>query len=151
MQPNIEVNFLTNKITAAPAMSAYRPEQNSAPLCRWIFGRLLARIEGSDGHPDDTKSKFDNEDQITSLFPSLPGDMKLQLLAETVHAIVAIGGHDNPPARHIVGLEGVASVKEKLKTVSEELEDFVEVSCAVDIDEHEGFDGVAPLGRSSSE
>jgi len=27
----------------------------------------------------------------------------------------------------------VASVKEKLKTVSEELEDFVEVSCAVDI------------------
>jgi len=25
-------------------------------------------------------------------------------------------------------------VKEKLKTVSEELEDFVEVSCAVDID-----------------
>lgn len=52
---------------------------------------------------------------------------------ETVHALTAIGGHENPPARHIVGHEGVASVKEKLKTVSEELEDFVEVSCAVDI------------------
>lgn len=52
---------------------------------------------------------------------------------ETVHALTAIGGHENPPARHIVGYEGVASVKEKLKTVSEELEDFVEVSCAVDI------------------
>lgn len=56
------------------------------------------------------------------------------MLAETVHAVVAIGGHDNPPARHIVGHEAVASVKEKLKTVSEELEDFVEVSAAVDID-----------------
>ena len=54
-------------------------------------------------------------------------------MLETVHALTAIGGHENPPARHIVGYEGVASVKEKLKTVSEELEDFVEVSCAVDI------------------
>lgn len=56
------------------------------------------------------------------------------LIAETVHAITAIGGHENPPARHIVGVEGVASVKEKLKTVSEELEEFLECSCAVDFD-----------------
>ena len=56
------------------------------------------------------------------------------MLAETVHAITAIGGHENPPARHIVGHEAVASVKEKLKTVSEELEDFVGVSAAVDIE-----------------
>ena len=35
----------------------------------------------------------------------------------------------NPPARHIVGQEGVIAVKEKIKTVSEELEDFVEVFC----------------------
>ena len=34
-----------------------------------------------------------------------------------------------------MGFEAVASVKEKLKTVSEELEDFVEVSAAVDIEE----------------
>lgn len=59
--------------------------------------------------------------------------MSESLLAETIHAIIAIAGHANPPARHIVGFEGVASVKEKLKTVSEELEDFVEVSCAADI------------------
>ena len=32
-----------------------------------------------------------------------------------------------------MGQEGVASVKEKLKTVSEELEDFIETSCAADI------------------
>lgn len=59
------------------------------------------------------------------------------MLAETINAIAAIGGHENPPARHIVGFEGIASVKEKLKTVSEELEDFIEVSCAVDIDDKE--------------
>lgn len=60
--------------------------------------------------------------------------MKSTLIAETLHALTAIGGHENPPARHIVGFEGVASVKEKLKTVSEELEDFVEASAAVDIE-----------------
>lgn len=54
------------------------------------------------------------------------------LTAETVYAITAIGGHENPPSRHIVGQEGVASVKEKLKTVSEELEDFIQSSFAVD-------------------
>lgn len=37
----------------------------------------------------------------------------------------------NPPARHIVGQEGVIAVKEKIKTVSEELEDFVEVRFSI--------------------
>ena len=68
-----------------------------------------------------------------AVHPSFPASATTALLAETIHALTAIGGHDNPPARHIVGHEGVASVKEKLKTVSEELEDFLEVSCAVDI------------------
>jgi hypothetical protein len=54
-----------------------------------------------------------------------------------VHALTAIGGHENPPARHIVGCEGAVAVKEKLKTVTEELEDFVEASLAVDIFESE--------------
>jgi hypothetical protein len=47
--------------------------------------------------------------------------------------LVAIGGHENPPARHIVGFEGAEAVKEKLKTVTEELEDFLETSLSVDI------------------
>lgn len=59
------------------------------------------------------------------------------LTAETVHALMAIGGHENPPSRHIVGQEGIASVKEKLKTVSEELEDFIQSSLAVDITQDE--------------
>ena len=53
--------------------------------------------------------------------------MSESLVAETIHAVIAIAGHAYPPARHIVGYEGVASVQKKLKTVSEELEDFVEV------------------------
>lgn len=66
------------------------------------------------------------------------------LILETVHAITAIGGHENPPSRHIIGQEGVAAVKEKLKTVSEELEDFVEASYSVNIHEsnnEEDFSG----------
>lgn len=67
------------------------------------------------------------------MYPPLsPAHLEI-LTAETVHALTAIGGHENPPSRHIVGQEGVASVKEKLKTVSEELEDFIQASCAVDI------------------
>lgn len=60
--------------------------------------------------------------------------MQTELLAETINAVTAVGGHENPPARHIVGHEAVASVKEKLKTVSEELEEFVEVSWGVDVE-----------------
>ena len=75
--------------------------------------------------------------------------MKGSLLAETIHALTAVGGHENPPARHIVGYEAVASVKEKLKTVSEELEDFVEISGAVDIDEGQGDVGDAGSGEGA--
>ena len=134
IQPNLEINVLTNKITAAPVLPQYAPKNNPAPLCRGIIGSLLDRLEGEDKDQEGGQSRL-VKDEITSLYPKLPAEMKAQLLAETVHAITAIGGHENPPARHIVGYEGVASVKEKLKTVSEELEDFVEVSCAVDIDE----------------
>jgi hypothetical protein len=67
------------------------------------------------------------------VYPDLGQAMKEALVAETVYAVTAIGGHDNPPARHIVGHEAIASVKAKLKTVNEELEEFVECSCAVDL------------------
>ena len=70
---------------------------------------------------------------VTSLYAPLPAVVMADLIAETVHALTAIGGHDNPPARHIVGPDGVSAVKEKLKTTSEELEDFIEVSGAVNI------------------
>lgn len=145
VQPNLEINVLTNKITSAPPLPQYSPDNNPAPLSREILGGLLDRLEGS-----RNSSSTDNgtpalpkltSPKIVSLYPALPPAMKSSLIAETLHALTAIGGHENPPARHIVGFEGVASVKEKLKMVSEELEDFVEVSGAVDIEreDEEGF------------
>lgn len=134
VQPNMEVNVLTHKITSAPPMSAYAEETNPAPLSRNILSGLLDRLEGT-AEPTTGDQLHSNE--VTSLYPPLSKTMKERLVAETVHAVAAIGGHDNPPARHIVGFEGVGTVKEKLKTVSEELEDFVECSSAVDIEKSE--------------
>lgn len=140
IQTHMEVNVLTNRINAAPELPQYTPESNSAPLCRSIIGNLLDRIEHYDSSTAGMQSfsKLSSGETV-SLYPKLPPQMTSAMLAETVHAITAIGGHENPPARHIVGHEAVSSVKEKLKTVSEELEDFVEVSTAVDIDGEEGF------------
>ncbi|MCJ1463342.1 hypothetical protein MMC07_001949 [Pseudocyphellaria aurata] len=144
VQPNLEINVLTNKITSAPHLPQYAPENNPAPLCRTIIGGLLDRLEGVDEAANGPRSPSKlSSAKIDSIYPKLPPQMSTSMLAETINAIVAIGGHENPPARHIVGFEGVASVKEKLKTVSEELEDFVEVSCAVDIDDEEYENEVA--------
>lgn len=141
IQPTMEIGILTNKIVFAPSLPQYAPEVNPAPLFRGIIGGLLDRIQGHQQNGNHAQSTLAS-DRIMSLYPKLPTEMTASLIAETINAVTAIGGHDNPPARHIVGHEGVASVKEKLKTVSEELEDFVEVSCAVDIDQDvEGTDG----------
>lgn len=70
---------------------------------------------------------------ISSMYPDLPSTMVDKLVSETVHSLMSIGGHENPPARLIVGFEGIASVKDKLKTISEELEDFVDSSLQADI------------------
>jgi len=129
IQPTMEIGVLANKIVSAPSLSQYAHENHLAPLFRGIIGSLLDRIQ------ELQQNGYQSTDSITSLYPRVPAEMKASLLAETINAIITIGGHDNPPARHIVGHEGVASVKEKLKTISEELEDFVEVSCAVDINE----------------
>lgn len=130
IQPNMEVAVLTNRITASPPMSAYASDNNPAPLFRDILAGMLDRLENT--QEPTTGDQLQSED-INTIYAPLTRAMKEQLVAETVHAVAAIGGHDNPPARHIVGLEGTATVKEKLKTVSEELEDFVGSSCAVDI------------------
>jgi len=135
VQPNMEINVLLNRITSAPPMAAYASDANSAPLSRDLLSGLLDRIEGTD---EPVTGDQLHQDRVTSLYPPLEAELKERLVAETVHAVAAIGGHDNPPGRHIVGHEGVASVKEKLKTVSEELEDFVEVSAAVDIGKEDG-------------
>lgn len=90
---------------------------------------------GEDPDPEDLASEEDGPfsvPKVLSMYPPLSTAHMEVLVAETVYAITAIGGHENPPSRHIVGQEGVASVKEKLKTVSEELEDFLPASYAID-------------------
>lgn len=130
VQPNKEISMLTNKIVFAPQLRQYESSNNPAPAIRDILTNVL------NAHPETRlppQQGANDEESIVRRYPRLPGEARDRLVLETVHALTAIGGHENPPARHIVGYEGVVSVKEKLKTVSEELEDFVEVSCAVDI------------------
>lgn len=151
VQASIEIGILTNKITSAPQMKAYSPEfGNTAPLFRRILDGLLNRLPGiraqypqPPGYEVQSPSSESerqsgpwllSRDEIVTLYPPLSQSHTEKLIAETVHALIAIGGHENPPARHIVGFEGVASVKEKLKTVSEELEDFVDTSLSADIE-----------------
>lgn len=170
VQPNLEITVLTNKITSAPQLPSYATDVNPAPLAREILSGLLDRLDGisqditqtptttTDFTPPhsisepSTSPQSNNagisssgdllhSDSISSIFPNLQAGIREALIKETVYALAAIGGHENPPARYIVGFEGVASVKEKLKTVSEELEDFVEVSSAVDIGTEGGIGG----------
>lgn len=131
VQPNKEISVLTNKITFAPQLPQYESSNNPAPGLRDILTNVMNQ------HPEtrisDPSRSSSKKPKIVSRYPRLPSEARDRLVMETVHALTAIGGHENPPARHIVGYEGVTAVKEKLKTVSEELEDFIEVSCAVDI------------------
>lgn len=128
VQPNKEVGVLSNKIIFAPQLPQYDSSQNPAPGLRDI----LCDVVGYHPEEDLDDNGERKEEGIVSRYPVLSSDSADRLVLETVHALCAVGGHENPPARHIVGHEGVASVKEKLKTVSEELEDFVEASLSAD-------------------
>lgn len=128
LQANLEVGVLTHEIRSVPALQAYYEDVNSAPLFRWIMSNSLSRIfsETTDGDTEPFAG-------IQSTYVPLPDEHIEMLLAETVHALMVIGAHPNPPTRHIVGAEGVISVKEKLKTATEEFEDFIDCSRAVDV------------------
>jgi NAD(P)-dependent dehydrogenase (short-subunit alcohol dehydrogenase family) len=129
VQPHKEIQTLTNKIVFAPSLPFYDSENNPAPSVRDMLTNMLNM------NPETVVGQSDTE--ALQRYPKLPSTSIDRLVAETVHALTAIGGHENPPARHIVGFEGAEAVKEKLKTVTEELEDFVEASVAVDIFESE--------------
>lgn len=150
VQASVEIGVLTNRITTVPPMKEYSREfGHTAPMFRGILDGLLNRLPGIRAqYPPPPEMEIEtpsseaerqtgpyllSRDEVVSLYPPLSNAHTEKLIAETVHALTAIGGHENPPARHIVGVEGVASVKEKLKTVSEELEEFVETSASADI------------------
>ncbi|KAJ5280097.1 hypothetical protein N7478_005469 [Penicillium angulare] len=154
-QCSIEIGILTNLVTSVPPMTpAYSPSNNNAPLFRGILNHLIPRLPDAPSEGVQPQSKTsssrqsDSQDnarvssiedgpfsvpEVVSMHPPLSSAHLEVLVSETVYAITSIGGHENPPSRHIVGQEGVASVKEKLKTVSEELEDFIQASFAVDV------------------
>ena len=158
----MEICILTNLISSAPPiLPAYSASENNAPLFRNILDGLVSRLpqaaENANSEeivtPNSNNSENSNSnktgpftslhDVVTMYAPFSAAHLEA-LTLETVHAITAIGGHENPPSRHIIGQEGVAAVKEKLKTVSEELEDFVQSSISVNIHEsavEEDFNG----------
>lgn len=140
VQPNKEILSLTNRMVFAPQLPYYDSEVNPAPSIRDMFTNVLNANSDTAIEP--------SEDEIQTRYPKLPSAAYDRLVMETVHALTAIGGHENPPARHIVGFEGSIAVREKLKTVTEELEDFVEASLAVDIFESE-LKAEAREGRSA--
>jgi NAD(P)-dependent dehydrogenase (short-subunit alcohol dehydrogenase family) len=142
VQPNKEIQSLTNKIIFAPQLPFYDADLSPAPSMREMLSNVL------NANPDTAIEQ--SEDEVQYRYPILPAAAYDKLVMETVHALTAIGGHENPPARHIVGFEGAVAVKEKLKTVTEELEDFVEASLAVDIFESE-LKAEAREGRSTIE
>ncbi|KAL6879019.1 short chain dehydrogenase/reductase family protein [Trichoderma novae-zelandiae] len=149
VQPNKEIQSLTNRITFAPQIPAYASSFAEAPSVREMLTTVL------NSHPDTAVPANPESDNaaaspdsmslepgeavgdIFSRYPKLPPSSIDKLVNETIYALTAIGGHENPPSRHIVGTEGALAVKEKLKTVTEEMEDFVEASLAVDIFESE--------------
>ena len=150
VQPSVEIGILTNKVTSAPPMKEYSREfGQTAPMFRGILDGLLNRLPGiREEYPPPPEFDMQSpsseaerqsgpwllsRNEVVSMYPPLSAAHTEKLIAETVHAVTAIGGHENPPARHIVGVEGVASVREKLKTVSEELEEFVETSISADM------------------
>ncbi|KAK8058357.1 hypothetical protein PG994_008805 [Apiospora phragmitis] len=125
VQPHMEIQSLTNKITFSPQLPYHDSEINPAPSVRDMLSNMLNMNPETAVEPSET--------DIIQRYPKLSVSSVDRLVNETVVALTAIGGHENPPARHIVGFEGAEAVKEKLKTVTEELEDFVEASVSVDI------------------
>ncbi|KAI5820075.1 hypothetical protein BZA77DRAFT_126473 [Pyronema omphalodes] len=71
-------------------------------------------------------------------------------LSDTVRILAEIGGIENPPGRVTVGEEEVEIVKERLKTLSEELEEYLEASLGADIMAPPGVGGTGGRTRPVS-
>lgn len=151
VQPSKEIQTLTSRLIFAPQIPAYEHSFDPAPSIRDMLTHVL------NSHPDTVMPIVSpepaitptSEEDSTSLepelgrgdlihrYPRLPASALDTLVTETLHALTSIAGHENPPSRHIVGAEAALAVREKLKTVTEEMEDFVDASLAVDIFETE--------------
>ncbi|KAG5937710.1 hypothetical protein E4U53_008152 [Claviceps sorghi] len=152
VQPSLETQSLTSRLVFAPQIPAYVDAYPTAPSVRDILANVLnsdpetalPETEDGDATPSTPGSMSLEPElgrgKIISRYPKLPTHTFDALVRETVHALTAIGGHENPPSRHIVGADAAMAVKEKLRTVTEEMEDFVDSSLGVDIFESELMD-----------
>lgn len=67
------------------------------------------------------------------------GMFPVQAMRETVHTVLSIGGLENPPGRVIVGKEAIGQIKTKLALLSEDLEEFMDVSVSADYADYHLF------------
>lgn len=146
VQPSKEIQSLTNRLTFAPQIPAYTNSFTLAPSIRDMLSNVLnsnpetavPTTPPTETSPVSPEASLLLEPEmgvgeVYSRYPKLPPGSVDKLVMETVLALTAIGGHENPPSRHIVGSEGAIAVKEKLRTITEEMEDFIEAGLAVDI------------------
>src|ERR1700709_1257472 len=57
IQPSLEVNVLTNKLTSVPQLPQYAPKAHKAPLARGILKRLMSRLPpAAESTANDPKS-----------------------------------------------------------------------------------------------
>ncbi|KAK6541708.1 hypothetical protein TWF694_007501 [Orbilia ellipsospora] len=119
--------------------------QMGARNLRKMLESVTARPGSEASTPGDPRSPS-STDSVSPFprvlkYPNISAAMHLELVAETVKVIMAVAGKENPPGRIIVGGEdggedgegGVQSVKERMKAVSEELEEFLECAMSADV------------------
>ncbi|KAH7033012.1 uncharacterized protein B0I36DRAFT_348138 [Microdochium trichocladiopsis] len=144
-QPSQHQQATSSSISSSSSSSAPQRQQAAQPQPQTNTSRPSGSKSSTTTTTSSNSTNASNtttaSESIIYRYPRLPEASLDTLVNETVTALIAIGGHENPPARHIVGFEGAEAVKEKLRTVTEELEDFVEASIAVDITESEDFGG----------
>ncbi|KAF8469136.1 hypothetical protein BDZ91DRAFT_721777 [Kalaharituber pfeilii] len=128
VQPPVEVKYRPIKphhyLPRPPRLRQY--PQHPASFVRNLISKT---------HPTPlptTTSKITNTTEYVPTPVNYPSPTHLSsllpILAETVHIITSIAGTEDPPGRIVVGNENAEQVKERLKAVSEELEDYLEAS-----------------------
>lgn len=109
VQPNKEIQSLTNRLVFAPQMPAYTDVFDTTPSVRDMLVGVLnahpdtaipdaARRDATPPTPDNTS--LESEPRPGAVFDRylrLPPDAADQLVMETIHALTAIGVHENPP------------------------------------------------------
>lgn len=103
-----------------------------------VAGRMRALVQAGGVRPAYSYSDWggceggpDSENE-GRMFP-------VQAMRETVHTVLSIGGLENPPGRVIVGKEAIGQIKTKLALLSEDLEEFMDVSVSADYADYHLF------------